>query len=210
MRKPTLVMILVISVLLLTSCDDYKKYYGEYFPLVVVARSSLLGVTGSLSDEVLVIETDSYGRTLFAYRGYSIVSQSDIIAIVVSQKTTLNATYFYDGVNFLVSENLNDPKQELTLNYVNEMFLQTEIDQLKINNDWNVTLDNDKLFKQEIERNKSQTVTRSKQKAVFSKLSDLFDESSSIILSHDKQGLSLYLMVGREYDDSTKIFYYGP
>ena len=67
-------------------------YDGEYPELEVVAINSVPGVLRSdMSDQVLVLETDSYGRTLFACELNRVFTYNSthnvILAIIISQKT---------------------------------------------------------------------------------------------------------------------------
>jgi hypothetical protein len=177
---------------------------------VVVARSSLLGVSGALSDEILILETDDYGREFFAYRGYSKIDDGDIVAIVISQKTTSQKDNYYDGINIRILEDATDPSQELTRSFISENFTQSQINQLKFENDWNLPIKKDHLFEAKVSRNKIDTVSIKNQKSTFGKVSADFDDSGSILLSQDKNGLSLYYMVGVKYDYTAKVFIYDP
>lgn len=210
MKKICLIIMLIISIFIFSSCEDYTNYYGESFPLVVVARSSLLGVSGALSDKILILETDDYGREFFAFRGYSKVEDGDIVAIVISQKTTSQKVYYYDSINFCILEESIDTSQELTKSFISENFTQSQINQLKIENDWNLPIKKDHLFEAKVTRNKTDTVSIKNQKNAFGKVSEYFNDSGSILLSQDKNGLSLYYMVGIKYDYSAKVFIYDP
>jgi hypothetical protein len=209
MKNKNLVIISVLLMLFCTSCENFHLYYGEYFPYAVEARSSLLGVFGSLSDDILILETDKYGRCLYVYRGYSRMYDQNVIAILVSQRTDSDAIYYYDGKNFIFILEPYSATYPLTEQFVRDHFSIDEIKLIKTTNYWNEPMEERKLFETKISRKKIDTVSIPKLREAYGKFyKDM--NVSTILLSQDKNGLSLYYVLGYNYKPDTKSYVYGP
>jgi len=212
-KLATLCALLLLSVLLV-GCGVYR---GEHRDLHAVAINSLLGIFGCPEDVVRVIETDEYGRTLFAFRRASNegVSEADhVLALLISQKSTSEHAYFYDGYNVIFcmfdgSERWGRLSPETVFNH----FSVEEVERLKADNDWGKEINEDRLFRIPIRGYKPDTVSIRKQRAAFGEVSDYptyFRTSFSGPLTTDKNGKTLYLLAGFTSDAKAGIRFFTP
>ena len=215
MKKPIILCIsLLLLSLLLVGCGVYR---GEHRDLHAVAINSLLGIFGCPEDVVRVIETDEYGRTLFAFRRASNegISEVDhVLALLISQKSTSEYAYFYDGYNVILcrfdgSERWGRLSPETVFNH----FSAEEVEKLKADNDWGKEINEDRLFRVPIRGYKPVTVSARKQRAAFGEISDYSDYLNSGFsgpLTSDKNGKTLYLFLGYRFDARAGIEYFTP
>lgn len=201
--KRIISFLMAISIVLVaTSCDCFSCYKGNNIELWTVALNSLLGVSGFESDGILILEEDNFGRRMFAYNGYS--SNGHILAVLISQKTTDDKSYFIDGVNSVICQIEQDyPTKPIDEGLISEHFTKEQLDKLKEENDWNKEIDEGKLFGVKITRMKPDPVPIRKQRKAFSTASDEndFDSGYSTLLATDKNGKLLYYMRGNRYND---------
>lgn len=186
------IILLLLFIVAMTACDDTVTYKGKNVEYQVIATNSLLGVQGSSSDHIFILENDEFGRILFAYIGYSTNSYKWVLAVLISQKSSSGFSYWYDGINFVYRE-LSDWNL-ITEDNVLKQFSPEEIVELKNSNDWNHELQEDKLFKTRIVGRKRDTVSNSKQKEIFDSFSSGFHRNFSTLLTTDRNGQSLYYM----------------
>lgn len=143
-----IVLLVFFAFFLFYLFTPYKGYEGENKDLYTEAIFSLLGnrgyfLEGEILDdsEIVVIEEDSYGRTMFSYFERNEISS---ISYLIAQKSENGYVYFYPDFNFISSE----------YNYSNEysdvIFSADEINTLKSLNDWNLPLDESKMVRYEI------------------------------------------------------------
>lgn len=122
-------------------------YDGEYPELEVVAINSVPGVLRSdMSDQVLVLEKDSYGRTLFACelnRVFTNINspQNVVLAIIISQKTDLETVCYYTEINYDLA--FLEDYETLVTELISSHFSEQDIETLKEKNDWNKPLEPD-------------------------------------------------------------------
>lgn len=129
----------MIVFLSLSGCDilnvgyDDNKYSGIHPHLFTEAVYSLLGITGSASDKIEILENDNYGRTLFSYFSPLADVQDSpdeydeellgLYSVMVCQYTENESVGFYPDENFIVKQ-----KSDVS---------DDEIETLKTANDWN-------------------------------------------------------------------------
>ena len=222
------VLTLVLAVLMIFSfigCSDPTLYDGSHPELFVVATHSLLGVWGGWGEVVLVLEEDAFGRVLFAYAGFSsgsdIGGALNILAVLVSQRTTETHSYFYSGINVISHEiamqvrDFNSSASEfLSEDFVMEHFTEEEIAQLKAGNSWNEELDEDRFFRARISRrrkslymtNVSEEALREAYLAVV-EIDSFNAERDSIPLTMDKNGNIIFFIQGRRFEPRVTIRY---
>lgn len=146
-------VILGILFFLLWSLTMYnnQEYRGEYPAAYTVAINSFFGSNGSgsngeitLQSNIGILETDQYGRILFYYHeglgptgcGYAIMqNEQDGYAYYYEDDCAIGAIDDWNGNGPMTHE---------------EWFTQEEIDALKILNDWDKPLNEDKCTKKEI------------------------------------------------------------
>ena len=121
--------------------DPVRMYNGEQTDLMATAVQSIPGCSSAEKDQVLVLEEDAYGRTLFAVRLQDtwLIQQSYYectIAVLVMQSSTESQVAFFPDRNFLISstESLVDITEEL----ISKHFSDEAICQLKQDNDWDI------------------------------------------------------------------------
>ena len=134
-KKMTMVFALLILVVGLCGYGrDTSRYDGQYPEGYSIAGSTVLGVHGGESPKVELIEQDSYGRSLFHYR--EITSYVDgspgISALLICQMTDDNYAYYYPNWHFIVRHSF-------------EEFTSEQIEELKKKNDWEKSLNTDKM-----------------------------------------------------------------
>ncbi len=143
-----IVFIIFFIFFLIYLFTDYKGYEGENRDLYTEAIYSLLGNRGYFLDgeilgdpEIIIVEEDNYGRTMFSYLEKNDISSYNYL---IAQKSDDNYVYFYPDYNFISSEYdyQNDTGQPV--------FTTDEINNLKVLNDWNLPLDESKMIRFEI------------------------------------------------------------
>ena len=228
MKKILILILTVLMTMSLIGCSDMTFYNGSHPELFVVATHSLLGVRGGHGEDVIVLAQDAFGRTMFAYVGYTITSDNwvtdNVLAILISQKTTEEHSYFYSGINFLLQEiNVSRPSRGTPASeffnegFIMEHFSDEQIYNLKVENSWNQELDEERLFKVRVSRrNKSRyiTINLSEEKQqetyrAFARGGRLGHPSDSVLLTMDKNGNVIFFMRGSRHDRElqTRVYY---
>lgn len=207
MKKIFLFIIIVLIISPLSGCvfDPASSVYkGNNIELQVIATNSLLGVPGRYADKVIVLETDNFGRKLFAYTTFD--GHYSILGILISQKTTKNNSYFYDNENFIFCKIPNEAilDEDLVSNYFND----EQLNQLKELNDWNKPLVEEKMFEITIRNYKKDTISFENQEKVFLTITTNYGNLSSTLLTTDKNGKSIYFMHGAKPDKTKQIDVY--
>ena len=146
LRTVVIVLIGCMMCAALSGCIDDNGYNGPHPELMFCAKRSIPGATSSLGDEVKILETDPYGRTLFAIsiacsRQKTNQNQlGHLFAVLIMQKSSDTHVYFYGEKNYLLAipvgyfgENRIPPTEE----NIRQYFTEEEIAALKLANDWN-------------------------------------------------------------------------
>lgn len=207
MRKS---MIAILLALLLVSCDDDYRFFRDDLNIKVAARESILGVYGTIFDDVMILEIDEYGRTMFAFRGSSILHEENILAIVILQKTEENYSYIYDGSNFIHTLFHGNEDSDWNATYILSNFDSGMISALKVSNDWDKPLNEALMFKVQITTKKVQPLSSKQLRNIYTGLSEHIRYGSCVVLSIDKNGLILYLMIGTRFSESSDKTIFGP
>ena len=109
-------------------------YRGEHKTLYTAANHSILGMVTSERDEVIVIETDIYGKTLYLVRtSVHMNIKTNVIALCIAQECSDTFVQYYDGKNVICS--FSDI-QEFNEDIITELFTKDQIMELKELNDW--------------------------------------------------------------------------
>ena len=145
LRTVVVVLIGCMMCAALSGCIDDNGYSGPHPELMFCAKRSIPGATSSLGDEVKILETDPYGRTLFAISiacSSQITNQNQfghLFAVLIMQKSSDTHVYFYGEKNYLLAipvgysgENRIPPTEE----NIRQYFTEEEIAALKLANDW--------------------------------------------------------------------------
>lgn len=153
---------------------NYGGYRGQHRDLYTVAVNNVFGIRGHESNGevhfdpiIKIVETDSYGRTLFFYSEYyddSIDPQSDIgMAFVVMQKSEGEYVYYYQDKCYIPYFGTTDKWET-----VSAKADPAVLEQLKTLNDWNQPFDEAKCAKAKISKDKPEGKLRP-DKHVFNK-----------------------------------------
>ncbi|MBE6536757.1 MAG: hypothetical protein E7673_02265 [Ruminococcaceae bacterium] len=158
--KKTISFVLLLFVLL-SSTGCIKKgysnheYSGEYSDLYTVAINSVLWNNGHsfsadqyADPKIEIIDSDEYGRILFTYyEKYYAGAGISHSALIVLQSSNEKEVFYYEDANYIVKE------QTLYTQSI-KAFESAEIEQLKLENDWNKEIKFDKCIKKEINKQK--------------------------------------------------------
>lgn len=143
----------LVFALMLSACRD-TRYIWDDVNLQVATHNAVIGVTGNIDDDLMVLEEDDFGRVLFAYISINNnLVQGDLLILIIVQKATNEITYVYDGINYLYID-LEGYHIKLTKSLVNSFFSREAIDQLKVANDWGQPLDETRWFSIEVSKDK--------------------------------------------------------
>ena len=143
-RVVCVVMLFPFCLVLLTSCFMFQpfEYRGDYPELWSTAVSTIPSATGisfnGRQPDMGIIETDQYGRILFAY-GEGLLP----VFRVIVQRSDDNYAYFYPNYNHMTAPRVGTGYSAVQeqRNLYNEM-----IENLKIVNNWNQPLSDDNEF----------------------------------------------------------------
>ncbi|MCL2828537.1 MAG: hypothetical protein FWD99_07375, partial [Oscillospiraceae bacterium] len=129
-----------------------------------------------------------------------------------AQKTTRTHSYFYSGINIIFSEIEGDfgpnAREFLDEGFIMEHFSGEQLEQLKVENDWNKELNEDRFFRVSIsDRNKRRYLTTVSEEAQREAAKEAFEETlgeaafgsvlllrSNIPLTIDQDGRVLFLL----------------
>lgn len=187
-------------------------YDGEYPELEVVAINSVPGVWRSdMSDQVLVLEKDSYGRTLFVCKltrvfTYINSTQNGVLAIIISQKTDLETVCYYTEINYDLAF-LEDYETLATDELISSHFSEQDIETLKEKNDWNKPLepDNSRYTKILNVLDKKTYMNKKEEKTVEKNIGSNFNGSFYRTFSSNQ---SIYFILNINYSDIDEYGWY--
>lgn len=162
------IVVLLLSSLFMTAC--WQSYTGNYPELYTVAINSMLWIYGHsygadfpMDPEIEVLEKDNYGRVLFRYTERN-VGKIAFSSLVIMQQSKDNYVYFYEDINFL-SKEIKPRSKDIP------KFLEEEIEQFKIANDWNTEIRLEKCVKKEITQKKAEVpIEEEKLESIYSEL----------------------------------------
>ncbi len=186
MKRFCAIFLIVLVFAMLCSCDRFHNYKGKDYDLYTVAINSLVGANGAIfmrtgGPTLRTVETDNYGRTLFYYENNPISTHS----MIISQKAENGFVFYYEDFNFISK--------------ATEQFATEEIDELKCKNDWNMPIDESRLVKKEIVKQKSKNAF--KESTVEEQFSKILGEKWELFyfgreLTTSEEGKTIVLAVG--------------
>jgi len=205
MRKLCCVLF-ALSSQLLSSCHDIYLYRSDFPELHSIAVESVIGSMSSEMNRVLILDEDEYGRKLFAFMGDSDLEINMkypyIIAVIVSQKTNNNYAYYYDTKNY-IAVTAESEFNDLSIEKVNTYFSDSNLESLKLNNDWNKPINENQLFQVVVSRKKVCDI-KVKDIRKYEKLfSEKLNYNSIDCYSTDRNGLTLVSIITMMSDQST-------
>ena len=157
MKKLILILLMLSLITSLSSCifspfipwdPTSYTYDGDNKPLYSAANYSILGMKTDALDKVLVLEHDGYGRTMYLVRTNSWICQDKfIVALLISQACTEQSVSYYHGrnVTYVYADYF-----ELTTDSLSAFFDDSQIDDLKSENDWGKPIQADKCIERAI------------------------------------------------------------
>jgi len=218
-KRVLLFLLVLLMITSLSSCGPSRfSPVSRRLALQLVAIHSLLGTSGPYGEDAIeVLEEDELGRVMFAFSG-SIATGDDgtatrygILAVLIAQKIpeSLTHVYFYDGINFILHQlELGEIRNSASLTeaFVMERFTEEQLEQLKEENDWNMELDEDRLFRVPVSpRRKVRYMTDVSQQTVeeaFSAVSEGFRRSFPLTM--DRNGNVIHFVRGANHDRDTQ------
>lgn len=177
MRK--YLLLFAIFLISLSSCFLSSESI-EFEALCTQGIYSTFGYPGFYYDGVNIMERDESGRILFEFYGTN-TSAFSVDHLMICQYIDYDKeyVYYYPINNLLISENSE--------------YFEEDIEQLKLNNDWDKDIDLSKCIRKKIDRYKSTTWP--------SYVQEIFDKHNPIeykcyykifLCDRDKNGLELY------------------
>jgi hypothetical protein len=199
-------LLLLASILLLTSCRDIYIYRQDHPELNSMAIESIIGATSSEMNRVVILDEDEYGRTLFAFMGYTFlefdIQNPHILAVAISQRSDNQYIYYYDTKNY-IAQTIEAENSDVLYGDLSTYFSEESIEELKLLNDWNQPMDDSKMFRVSISRKKVCDVRRQE----IRKYEDLFETKLNLnytdCYSIDRNGIHLVSLVGFANDSSS-------
>ncbi len=150
--KRILLLLVLLLIVVLHSCiawDPVFRYDGEHVDCVATAIYSIPGLRTQSDDELLILDTDSYGRVMFAYKTAGsglLVEHSDagykgyFLFVVIMQASDSKNVYFLPEQNYIGSVLLYDEvsayDSTLTTEYVSAQFSNNTLENLQKANEW--------------------------------------------------------------------------
>ena len=212
MKYRLFALVLAFCLMLLSSCipfDPVFRYEGERTDLAATAIYSIPGTESSPYDVMLALETDQYGRTLYAcYLSSSLACWEDcgaskgVLAVLVMQKSDEDKVYFYGERNYLFTFVPTDEGKGLTAELVSQYFSENELLSLKESNRWDQEMmENDELLSSApLQLEKGDTLSKTAEKAIMAKVGSNIRYD---LLRSDGENRSLYYIVSLIYHEDT-------
>ena len=130
MRKFYRILLIVCCIMLFSSCG--KADHGLELELCgsYAVHGMFYGELRGTESRAVQLETDRYGRELFAYTAPNLFADEMLTAYVICQKTDSQYVYYYEDICYYIGG--SD---------------EAALDQLKYQNDWDMPLEEEKLSK---------------------------------------------------------------
>lgn len=109
-------------------------YYEAYDIVRTSVPFAMDGANDKSRAKVELYETDEYGRQIFIYSQFSLMLQKSISIWLVCQKTDVEYAYYYSDVCYMIVDK-------------GEVLDDGDLEVLKVLNDWNLKIDNNKMSK---------------------------------------------------------------
>ena len=195
LKKVLILFFVLLMIFSLFSCDRFHKYKGDDYELFTVAINSVLDQTGKSfkagPPALEIKEQDNYGRTMFYYHERGYISQHNLI---IAQKSDDEFVYYYEDYNF-ISKSENE-------------FSSEDIEALKTANDWNKPINEAKLIKKVIVKEKQENSFDEKIKDMFIQIvGDKYIFHRAEKLTSNEKGQTL-ICVETEYSGKDSSLYY--
>lgn len=206
--KKTLVAFVICIVVLLSGCGNELKYTRNDPALYTEAVYSLLGVRSYFDDIIYVVEKDDFGRQMFVLKNRGAVMDTNhLTGLFISQDSNLKYVYYYPDINYVVSDEAYSEGGVLP-------FSSEQIEELKIQNDWNQPFDESKWIQKKITRMKDDYIISENDAYQIIKENHIFEtvgnDVSVIFLDIDANGQHIFFVEDRNWiNEENKYVYYG-
>ena len=174
----------LVLLLLLTGCSSK---HSENTILQISGSYSIPGMFQADLKENLPIEVlqkDSYGRILYSYSSYNVITETTEIAVAICQKSDDEFVYFYEDVCYIIGN-----------------YTDIEIEILKNINDWDLPYDENKMSRRKIQYSIDRFIISETNQDIYKirrlfanninvKPSDIYDHS---LIDSDGHGMDVYL-----------------
>ena len=144
MKRFLSIFLLMIMLLSLASCvndDNYGKEFPDLYTEAILSVPWTWGYIpvywkNPIAPNITILETDSYGRTLYSYDEYPVSNIFGEItkAILICQGSDARNVYYYQNVNFISQTVVLGTKMRET--EFDNMLSADRIEELKRANDW--------------------------------------------------------------------------
>ena len=211
MKYRLFAFVLAFCLMLLSSCipsDPVFRYEGDRADLAATAIYSIPGTESSPDDVMLALETDQYGRTLYAcylsssFACWDYGASTGVLAVLVMQKCDEDKVYFYGERNYLFTFVPADEGEGLTAELVSQYFSENELLSLKESNRWDQEMmENDELLSSApLQLDKDDMLSKTAEKAIQAKVGSNIRYD---LLRNDGRNSSLYFVVSLVYHEDT-------
>lgn len=191
-----------------------NSYQGPYPMLHEALQRSVPGIRDEASDQVMLLETDGFGRTLYAFLGDSDMApylsrnplrEMDsyrLVVLAVAQTYDGSSVSFYEDRNYIFryikDDSISGHPAEAAQTFANQVFGREGIAGLKEDNDWGRPLSPASCWY--LTSKTEPPFTGPRLTSIFSPLAGNFRTS---FLNMDSKGNSIYFLENR---DSEKLY----
>ena len=157
-KKSITTVITVLIILCLLGCEE--QFDDSYKAFMTQIQSNLLGIYEEKYAWFIPIEQDEYGRSMYLFCGTSLTTREKIYseiksiwAILIQQKTDKDFVYFYSDTYFIEKQIPEFDKwfdEDAFLEATYKTLGEVEIESLKIDNDWNLPLNESKMTRKSL------------------------------------------------------------
>lgn len=150
-KRISLLLLFLLSVELhaCIAWDPVFRYQGERVDCAATAIYSIPGIESLSKDELLILDSDSYGRVMFAYKATGtglLVEHTEagyngyFLFVVIMQASDSENVYFIPEQNYIGKALIDDGNMSnnsiLTKEYVVSLFSENELLSLQSTNEW--------------------------------------------------------------------------
>ena len=130
-KRTVFFLILLLLIAFLVQCIALPSSYSE---MVCLASSTIPGYELGQHDDLRILEYDDYGRYIFTVE-HALVGVKEAVIIVQRDDTKNGKVFYYSGYSTLLVDDVYHLSDEI----------KAQIEFLKVQNDWNQPLHEDKM-----------------------------------------------------------------
>lgn len=220
MKRIAIFILIAVVLSCFCGCGQKKpfEYSGNNSDLYTEAINSILGAEGfnkhaesTMNNPFIkVVEEDQFGRKMFLYKErFALTEYSDNYFLLIAQKTENGFVYFYPDFNFTLCETIveaeSNDSTENEITYFDGQdgyyhlvgFSNSQIVELKKNNDWGVEINNGKCIKQKVSNQKEDPLTPKEKNELYKEIFEKSRNDSYLYINYvttDDEGKLLYFV----------------